>query len=809
MALSSDVIREFAKQAIGETETVSAGKEVTGTATVYNGKYYVTLDGTDQLTPILSSTVGMKAGDRVTVLIADHTAKVTGNVTDPSTQKSTFENYSDDTNTKISEFETVIAGKVDTDALNAQIGRIDTLTTDNVLVKERLTATEASIGTLEAKDVEISGKVTALEGEIDKLDVDSLTTEKLDAKYATVENLTATNQTVNNLSATYGKFEIATTEKLEAQDASIKTLDSEKLSVTDAEAKYANIDFANIGKAAIESFFTKSGMIGDLVVGDGTITGTLVGVTIKGDLIEGGTVKADKLVVKGSDGLFYKLNTDGVTTSAEQTDENSLNGSVITAKSITAEKVSVNDLVAFGATIGGFHITDSSIYSGTKESATNTVRGVFMDDDGELAVGDGTNYLRYYRDEEGNYKLELSASSVMLKAGSVSVADAIDAATTKADAAKEAADSVKETADSAKETAEAASTAATEAKQGANSAQVNAERAQETASAAVESITNNINPALDAINASIASMVQGADGTSLMTQDENGWHFDITSIQSAIQQNASSIEGVSGDVANAQQVADAAQELANAIAEKTAYITIGTYEDMPCMTLGAQDSPFKARITNTALEFMQGEQVVAYISNQQLYIKASTVVDELKIGDETGYIWKRRENGHLGLRYVGGQYNLLSGTADFSGRYSWDCSSTGTWDGLTYITQQTPSSGYIDMCQWLVTDIIQADTDYTLSFWAKTTASVSICSYLYPDAVAGTQSDGATVRTISNTGWQRFSVTWRTASSLSGIKYLLPLRLMPGNTAGISVSLCGVKLELGTVATEWMPSANE
>ncbi len=654
MALSSDVIREFAKQAIGETETVSAGKEVTGTATVYEGKYYVTLDGTDQLTPILSSTVGMKAGDRVTVLIADHTAKVTGNVTDPSTQKSTFENYSDDTNKKISEFETVIAGKVDTDALNAQVARIDTLTTDNVLVKERLTATEASIGTLEAKDVEISGKVTALEGEIDKLDVDSLTTEKLDAKYATVENLTATNQTVNNLSATYGKFEIATTEKLEAQDASIKALDAGKLSVTDAEAKYANIEFTNIGKAAIESFFSKSGMIGDLVVGEGTITGTLVGVTIKGDLIEGGTVKADKLVVKGSDGLFYKLNTDGVTTSAEQTNENSLNGSVITAKSITAEKVSVNDLVAFGATIGGFTITDSSLYSGVKESATNTARGVFMDKDGELAVGDGTNYLRYYKDDTGAYKLELSASSVMLKAGSVSVADALDAATTKADAAKEAADSVKETADSAKETAEAASDTATEAKKNADSAQTNADRAQEMASAAVESITNNINPALDTINASIASMVQGADGTSLMTQDENGWHFDISTIQSAIQQNASSIEGVSGDVAKAQQVADAAQELADAIAEKTAYITIGTYEDKPCMTLGAQDSPFKARITNTALEFMQGEQVVAYISNQQLYIKASTVVDELKIGDETGYVWKRRENGHLGLRYVGG-----------------------------------------------------------------------------------------------------------------------------------------------------------
>lgn len=115
MALSSSVLREFAKEAVGgyyDTQTAtSTNKEVTGTACEYNGKIYVQMDGTDQLTPIQSSTVGMKAGDRVTVLIQDHTARVTGNVTDPSSQKSTFENFSDDTNSKISEFETVIAGK--------------------------------------------------------------------------------------------------------------------------------------------------------------------------------------------------------------------------------------------------------------------------------------------------------------------------------------------------------------------------------------------------------------------------------------------------------------------------------------------------------------------------------------------------------------------------------------------------------------------------------------------------------------------------------------------------------------------------
>ena len=164
--------------------------------------------------------------------------------------------------------------------------------------------------------------------------------------------------------------------------------------------------------AAVETIFSKSGIIENLVVGDTSITGQLVGVTIKGDLIEGNTIVADKLVVQGEDGLYYKLNTDGVKTEAEQTEYNSLNGEVITTKSITASKISVDDLVAFGATIGGFKITENSIYSGAKESATNTTEGIFLGKDGQMAIGDATNFVKYYKDQNGNYKLEISSESI-------------------------------------------------------------------------------------------------------------------------------------------------------------------------------------------------------------------------------------------------------------------------------------------------------------------------------------------------------------------------------------------------------------
>lgn len=475
MGLSNELISQFAKVVNNET---TPKKETTlrGTTVVVGDTTYVKLDGSDILTPV-TTTTDSKNDERVTVMIKDHTATITGNTSSPSARTDDVKEIGN----QISEFEIVIADKVSTKQLEAQIGRIDDLVTENVTIKERLTAGEASIGELEADNVTINEKLVANDASIKTLQTEKIDAEFANAKYATIENLNATNADIHNLQVDYGEFEELTANKFTAIEGNIETLQTDKLSATDADLKYAsigsleaveadigslnadygefkvanaenfeainadidhlntsvfdaetgnikfaNIDFANIGKAAIENFFSKSGMISDLVVGEGTITGKLVGVTIIGDLIEGGTVKADKLVVLGEDGLYYKLNTNGVTTSAEQTEYNSLNGSIITAKSITADKVAVTDLVAFGATIGGFHITDDSIYSGVKETVDNTTRGVYLDNDGQIAFGDANNYIRYYKDQNGNYKLEISADNLSIGSSGSSVSDELD-----------------------------------------------------------------------------------------------------------------------------------------------------------------------------------------------------------------------------------------------------------------------------------------------------------------------------------------------------------------------------------------------
>lgn len=397
MALSSDLISQFVKVTKDETKKKTEAT-LYGTVVKDDSSIKVRLDGSSVLTPV-STTTNVQNGERVTVLIKDHTAIITGNMSSPAARTSEVE---------------------------AVDGKVGNLIADNLVIKDQIKASEAKFSELEAKDAVITGQLEAANADIKDLKTNKLDAATADIKYATIKNLEATNAEVSNLNASYGEFHDLATKKFEAVDAQIKTLDTDKLSAKDAELTYANIDFTNINEAAVKKIFTDSGIIKDLVVSEGKITGELVGVTIKGDLIEGNTIVADKIVVKGQNGLYYKLNTDGVTTEAEQTDYNSLNGTVIQAKSITAEKIAVDDLVAFGATIGGFNITTDALYSGVKDSALNTARGVYMDKTGQFSVGDSSNYLRYFKDEAtGKYKLQISAGSIEMTTSGKTLEDEI------------------------------------------------------------------------------------------------------------------------------------------------------------------------------------------------------------------------------------------------------------------------------------------------------------------------------------------------------------------------------------------------
>lgn len=423
MSLSSDLIKQFVKSTKDDVKNQN-GTTVHATTVLYNGKYYVRLDGSDLLTPI-NTTADVEDGERVNVLIKNHTATVTGNISSPAARTDSVKEIDgkvEEAAKEITNFQIVMAAKVSTTDLEAINATIESLKAKTANF-DNMEAINADIEKLQAKYADLeyvdAETIKALNADIENLQANI-------GKFTDIstEDLDAINADINQLKAYNAEFTYVSADVLEAIKANIKELEVKKLTATEANLKYANIDFANIGEAAITNFYAKSGVIQDVVISDGQVTGKLVGVTIKGDLIEGNTVVADKLVIKGKDGLYYKLNTNGETITSEQTEYNSLSGTIITAKSITAEKIAVDDLVAFDATIGGFSITSNSIYSGVKETVNNTTRGIYMDNTGQFVFGDSNNYMKFFKDSDGKWKLILSADTMIMSSGKT-VEDAI------------------------------------------------------------------------------------------------------------------------------------------------------------------------------------------------------------------------------------------------------------------------------------------------------------------------------------------------------------------------------------------------
>lgn len=83
MSLSSDLISQFAR-ITNDNSKRDKGMAITYGTTILRGdSMYVKIDGSDVLTPV-SSTVNVRDNERVTVMIKNHTATITGNITSPA-----------------------------------------------------------------------------------------------------------------------------------------------------------------------------------------------------------------------------------------------------------------------------------------------------------------------------------------------------------------------------------------------------------------------------------------------------------------------------------------------------------------------------------------------------------------------------------------------------------------------------------------------------------------------------------------------------------------------------------------------------
>lgn len=285
--------------------------------------------------------------------------------------------------------------------------------------------------------------IVAVRAHISKLVAGNITTDQLYVDLAQIAVAQITTANINK--ANIGWAQIAT---LSAQIATIA-----QAQITTANIKNANIDWAQIaviaagsitadklaagsvttdklaaGAVTAEKIASKtitadlikaktitadSGIIDDSAIGtaqiaDGSITSAKI-VELNADLIQTGTLSAERLLLVGEDGVIYKINAASsglsMTELAKDQYKNYINGTVIVAKSITAAQIAAqsitgNEILAGSVTAKEINVSDLFASEATiNELNAMDIRGnkylqLYVTDkvDG-IAVG-GRNLLR-------------------------------------------------------------------------------------------------------------------------------------------------------------------------------------------------------------------------------------------------------------------------------------------------------------------------------------------------------------------------------------------------------------------------------
>lgn len=413
MELSSELVSQFVK-ATKDTDDKRNETTVYGTAVEHDGSMYVRLDGSELLTPI-STTTDTKAGERVTVMIKNHTAVVTGNMSSPAARTGDVNNLATDVATignKVSEFDDILADTVTTDLLEAERARIKNLETANVTIKNSLTAAEADIDILQANEIAARERLTANEAVIENLKTTKLDANVAEVTYATIESLEATDAKVHNLEATYGEFARLTTDKLSANEASINALQANKADVTDLDAVEARVDILEAGSAKVNTLMFGSAT-GDTIqtsfsnsvvshLGDAQIKSAQIK-DISADKITTGTINTNDISVMSEDGSLVISDetmqiSDGtrvrVQIGKDASNDYSINiwdtsGNLMFSKggitdSAIKNAIIRNDMVSDTANIAAHKLDIDSLFEEINGS-TNTIKStkVYLDDESQ------------------------------------------------------------------------------------------------------------------------------------------------------------------------------------------------------------------------------------------------------------------------------------------------------------------------------------------------------------------------------------------------------------------------------------------
>ena len=310
MNLSSDLVSEFAK-VMNDGKNRRNETTIYGTISIVNDASYVKLDGSDELTPVVS-TVVVNDGDRVIVTLKQHQAVVTNNLTDPSMGLRVYEDGAAGLRTTIEETAKGIRKEIsdEVNGLNTvieeQAGQITSLVTSSDAFSEFKQTVEGFEFMDKGGTVKISGGSLDLTGSITFSDFDPDAQNKLNSVGDNVEaaekaknDAEAAKKAVDEAKEAVDKAkEAADKAKEDAEQAKKDASTSASDAATYADSAYwdalAAYDDAKAAAASAQA-------ISDLTTVDKGVT------YLNGRMIYSGSIYADAIRLGGELTIFNSL----------------------------------------------------------------------------------------------------------------------------------------------------------------------------------------------------------------------------------------------------------------------------------------------------------------------------------------------------------------------------------------------------------------------------------------------------------------------------------------------------------------------
>ncbi len=205
LGLSDELISQFVKITNDSQKRAKKETIVYGVIVKENDETYVKIDGSDEKTPI-STTTGVNDGDRVTVMIKNHNAIVTGNISSPSAQETDVA----DQDAIIARLEKTISSKVDNETFNTVLSEVTKLDKTTQSIKESLADYELAIGSLEDYYASLDREVTANSNDIASIKNNKLSVTDAQNTYATKNSVEQVSDAMTKLQQKHDAFETKT-----------------------------------------------------------------------------------------------------------------------------------------------------------------------------------------------------------------------------------------------------------------------------------------------------------------------------------------------------------------------------------------------------------------------------------------------------------------------------------------------------------------------------------------------------------------------------------------------------------------------